>query len=232
LIDQFEIMLPITVQHLGRRPYREVWELQKRIQRDLLDGISENHLIFCEHEPVITLGRSAKRENILLPENQKLIEVIEIERGGDVTYHGPGQIVCYPLLDLSKKRRDVCWYMRTLEEVIIRTLNEFSIVSDRVQGRTGVWIRRNGERDAKIASIGLRLSRWRTLHGFSLNVQSVRTGFSMINPCGFSDISVTSISEQIEREIDLAPVAAILERHFCALFEYSPTNSLNSADSV
>ena len=169
---------------------------------------------------MITLGRSAKRENVLLPANQKLIEIIEIERGGDVTYHGPGQLVCYPLLDLSSKRRDVCWYMRTLEEVIIRALDDFSIKAERVAGRTGVWIRAAGERDLKIASIGLRLSRWRTLHGFALNVQGVQAGFSMINPCGFSDIGVTSISEQLHQQIELAPVEASLERHFCELFEY------------
>lgn len=222
----------ITVQHLGRRPYREVWELQKKIQRDLLDGISENHLIFCEHDPVITLGRSAKRENVLLPENQKAIEVIEIERGGDVTYHGPGQIVCYPLLDLSTKRRDVCWYMRTLEEVILRTLSDLGITANRVQGRTGVWIQRHGAPDSKIASIGLRLSRWRTLHGFSLNVHGVQAGFSMINPCGFSDITVTSISEQLQRPFALDSVEALLERHFCALFEYSPQISSNSGLTI
>ena len=181
---------------------------------------------------MITLGRSAKPENVLLPQNQKAIEVIEIERGGDVTYHGPGQIVCYPLLDLSTKRRDVCWYMRTLEEVIIRTLSDFEISAERIAGRTGVWLKSSDQPDAKIASIGLRLSRWRTLHGFSLNVQGVQAGFSMINPCGYSDIRVTSISEQLQRLVDLAPVEALLERHFCELFEYSPTKSLNSAPAT
>lgn len=217
---------------LGRRPYREVWELQKQIQRKLLDGQAGDVLIFCEHEPVITLGRSAKRENVLANAAESKVEVIEIERGGDVTYHGPGQLVCYPLLDLSTKKRDVCWYMRSLEEVIIRTLADIKISGERVSGRTGVWIKNPGEPDAKIASIGLRLSRWRTLHGFSLNVDNLQHGFSLINPCGFSDIAVTSINEEIGGRIGLERVESLLHYHFCSVFEYSSINSSETALST
>lgn len=154
---------------------------------------------------MITVGRSGKEQNLLMTPSQlatKGVSYFQIDRGGDITYHGPGQIVGYPILDLNQHRRDVGWYMRSLEEVIMRFLAQFSVVSTRRDGRTGVWTG-SGQGDnlptRKIASVGVRISRWCTMHGFSVNVLDCHEGFSLINPCGFTDIEVTSIEEERKR---------------------------------
>ena len=200
-----------------------------------MQGESEETLILCEHDPVITIGRSAKAGNLLAsPEDlAKLgIEAIEIERGGDITYHGPGQLVAYPLLNLNNHRRDVGWYLRLLEDVVIDTLQAFGITGLRYPGRTGVWtqvpenainfelLERSAQRSSqgrprKIASIGVRLSRWCTLHGLALNVHDCRVGFQCINPCGFTDIDVTSMAEERPSErFAVATVADVLRDRF------------------
>lgn len=193
----------IKIEQLALRDYRAVWNYQKERQRSLIDGSEDQVLLVCEHDPVITIGKSGKNENLLIDKEalrQKGIEVFEVERGGDVTYHGPGQLVFYPILNLNNFRRDVDWYMRTLEEIVISSLKELGVASMRFPGRTGVWTehaddgRFRGER--KIASIGVRLSRWCSMHGFAVNILNCSEGFGYIHPCGFTDIRVTSVEEE------------------------------------
>ncbi|RIL10684.1 MAG: hydrolase, partial [Proteobacteria bacterium] len=189
---------------LGLCRYQLAWELQKKRQSALIDGSGAECAIICEHLPVITLGRSTKASSLLVPEAaiaEKGIELFEVERGGDATYHGPGQLILYPILNLNLRKRDVGWYMRSLEQVILDLLDHFGIKGVRVPGKTGVWTEKIGndslKAGKKIASLGVRISRWCTLHGISLNVGGSLDGFSLINPCGFSDITVTSMSAEL-----------------------------------
>lgn len=194
---------PPRLVELGRIPYERAWELQKEAQRALIDGAGEEVIFFCEHEPVITIGKSGAEGNVLVSKEvlaQRKVSLFNIERGGDVTYHGPGQLVVYPILDLTTRRTDVGWYMRCLEDVIIKSLESWNIQSGRIVGKTGVWtnLPKDGTNSEprKIASIGVRMSRWKTLHGFSLNVRNCREGFNLINPCGMPGVQVTSIEEE------------------------------------
>lgn len=210
------------VLRLGLKPYTEVWEVQKSLQQALMDHKGEETLILCEHEPVITTGKSTKEGNILFPEAElaeKGVAVFEIERGGDVTYHGPGQLVGYPILDLNRHRRDVRWYMRGLEEVLIRVLERFGIKGERLEGKTGVWVRDTGKYPyLKIASMGVRLSRWVTLHGFALNVKDCSFGFNLINPCGFRSDEMTCMETALEGVVNLNDVTDAVEDAFLGFF--------------
>ena len=186
---------PLRIIRLGIEPYNWVWNLQKRIQQENITNGSSETLILCQHKPVITVGRTAKPESLLLSKkelNKRGIELFEIERGGDMTFHGPGQLVAYPLLDLRNKKKDVDWYMRTLEQVVLETMGSYGVLGSTIEGKAGVWIKEN----SKIASIGVRISRWCTMHGLSINVNPCADGFAAINPCGFNDISITSMQEQ------------------------------------
>ncbi len=214
----------LTILNLGKKHYLPVWTLQKELQQKLINGTGKPTLIFCEHEPVITLGRSASRDNILISE-EKLktlgIEVYEIERGGDVTWHGPGQLVCYPIIDLKEKKKDVHWYMRNLEEVIIQVLLKHNIKGERIEGKTGVWVKSKNEEYKKIAAIGVRISRWCTLHGFSINIEKSDESFSLINPCGYSDIKVTSFQEEGSVETKMDCIQKEIVNYFTKIFQYN-----------
>jgi len=238
---------PLTIVHLGRVPYREAWDLQRKLQRELIEGHGKDTLILCEHEPVITLGRGAKPENVLgTPEDlaKRGIEVLAIERGGDVTYHGPGQLVGYPIIDLNRQRRDVGWYMRSIEEVILRSLSQWGIPATRIDGKTGVWIKSqqyntapncvNSAPDRKIAALGVRISRWCTLHGFALNVLSCKEGFALINPCGFVDIEVTSIEEEstLRSTPCMTEVEDAVVRHFFEVFSFETGNDMMHSEAT
>ena len=212
------MLQPVAVARLGRQPYARVWDLQRALQADLVAGRGRETLLLCEHEPVITLGRSASSGNILVPQaklREGGVQIFEIERGGDVTYHGPGQIVAYPILDLRLRRRDVGWYMRSLEEVIIRALAAAGLPARRVPSKTGVWTA-DGAR--KLAAIGVRISRWCTMHGFSLNVRDCSRGFALINPCGFKDIQISSVSEELGRPAGMEELEEALISSFGAVF--------------
>lgn len=216
---KFEIL------RLGRRPFEEVWELQKSLQQSLMAGNENETLILCEHEAVITAGTSAHEQNILMPREElrkRGVRVFDIERGGDVTYHGPGQVVGYPIMDLHRHKTDVHWYMRSLEQVIIQTLQEFGIDGTRVDGKTGVWIEQQGSSlpfsALKIASMGVRLSRWTTMHGFALNVKDCSGGFSLINPCGFNSMEITWMERESGQNFETADVESAIGRHFESLF--------------
>jgi len=208
----------IEVIHVPRPiPYREMFEQQRNRRLAVEEHRAPNALFLLEHTPVITLGRNAHPEHLLLSKEryaQEGIEIVEVDRGGDVTYHGPGQLVAYPILDLNQWRCSVGWYLRTLEEVIIRLLREYGLAGVRMEGFTGVWV--NG---AKVAAIGVGVHKWVTFHGLALNVNPDMRHFSFIIPCGIADKPVTSLNQLLGRAIDLQEVKHHLEKHFLATFE-------------
>ncbi len=188
---------------LGRLPYGEALELQRSIARDRISGaIPQDVLLLLEHPPVVTLGRGTKEKNLVASAEylqSKGIEVFEVERGGDVTFHGPGQLVGYPIIDLKRHREDLHWYLRKIEEALINTLADFGIPGERNTAFTGVWTR-----GKKIASIGVHARDWVTWHGFALNVTTDLSFFDLIVPCGIDGVVMTSIA----RELGLENVAA------------------------
>lgn len=189
---------------LGRKSYEEVWILQKKMQLKRINGDVGDVLILVEHNPVYTLGKNAN-SNHLLQSRDKSIDVFNIERGGDITFHGPGQLVGYPILNLSNYKKSVSWYMRVLEQLTIDVLNEFKIVASRVEGLTGVWVG-----DEKIAAQGVRMSRWVTMHGFSLNVNTDLSFYDGIIPCGIFDRGVTSMEKVLKRTQEMEKVKSLV----------------------
>jgi lipoyl(octanoyl) transferase len=202
---------------LGRTAYAEGLRLQERAVERLREGAGSEELLLLEHPHVFTLGRGADRSNILADEQQlqaHSIEVHETGRGGDVTYHGPGQLVGYPMIDLKPDRCDVHRYVRDIEEVLIRTLGEYGITGERIAGLTGVWVG-----NEKVAAIGVRIARWITSHGFALNVNTDLSYFQMIVPCGIIDKGVTSLARLTGRALDLREVAGRVTHHFADVFD-------------
>ncbi|MGD8895658.1 MAG: lipoyl(octanoyl) transferase LipB [Acidobacteriota bacterium] len=209
-------MRPLDVQKLGRISYADGLDLQAKLVADRQAGDIPNQLLLLEHDPVFTLGRNARRENVLMSENalrEKGFDVFESGRGGDVTYHGPGQVVGYPIIDLSPDRRDVHRYVRDLEEVMIRCCADYGIEAGRVSGMTGTWVG-----DQKIGAIGVRISRWVTSHGFAFNVANDLSAFDLIVPCGIRDRGVTSLERLLGRAVPIDEVMEALTRHFASVF--------------
>ena len=205
---------------LGLIGYAEAYALQKRIVAARKAGAIEDVLLFCQHPPVITLGRSGKRENLLASEHvlrQKGVEFHTTDRGGDITYHGPGQIVGYPILNLGAIRRDVVWYVRMLEEVMIRATLEFGITAERVEGKTGIWVRYENAEE-KVAAIGVHISRWVTSHGFAYNVSTDLRYFDLIVPCGIADSKATSLERLLGRSVRREEIAPRIAKHFGEVF--------------
>ena len=205
---------------LGLIPYAEAYALQKRIVAARKLGAMEDALLFCEHPHVITQGRNGKREHLLVSESvlhQKGVEFFETSRGGDVTYHGPGQIVAYPILNLGAIRRDVVWYVRMLEEAMIRATAEFGIAAGRETGKTGVWVG-EGKSSEKLAAIGVHISRWVTSHGLAYNVSTDLRNFDLIVPCGIADRKATSLEKLLGRRVELEEVKPKLAKHFGEVF--------------
>jgi lipoyl(octanoyl) transferase len=195
--------------------YAEAYALQKRVEAARKSGGIADVLLVCAHPPVITLGRSGRRENLLASEHvlrQKGVEFHATDRGGDITYHGPGQIVGYPILNLGAIRRDVAWYVRMLEEAMIRATAEFGIIAERVSGKTGIWVRA-GSTEEKLAAIGVHLSRWVTSHGFAYNVSTDLRNFDLIVPCGIADRKATSLEKLLGRNIEEKEVAPRIAKH-------------------
>ena len=218
-------MSELEVQRLGLIPYDECWELQKKLQADLVAGNGKETLLVCKHQPVFTLGRSTKNEHVFTSKEdlQALgYSVFEVERGGSITYHGPEQLIIYPIIDLTKKKKDVHWYMRTLEDVAIKTLAEFDILSERIEGKTGVWVSID-ETPAKIAFIGVRISRWKTMHGLSINLEDCSQHFNLIDPCGLGAVRITSLSEIKKQIPDYTKIEASLIQNFVKTFEFKST---------
>ena len=208
----FEQVRTCSVASLGRIPYQEAWDLQRRLvaQRKMRSG--RDTVLFLEHPPVITLGRNTRPENLLTPPEtlrQLGIELVETDRGGDATFHGPGQLMGYLILDLGLIRKDVVWYVRTLEEALIRTAGEFGIIAGRREGMPGVWVG-----GAKLAALGVHLSRWVTSHGFALNLDTDLSYFRHIVPCGIvPPCGITSLRQLLGRPVERAPVEKSLARH-------------------
>jgi lipoyl(octanoyl) transferase len=202
---------------LGRIGYSDALGMQERAVDGLRSGEGDEQLLLLEHPHVFTLGRGADSSNILADPSRLRslsIEVHETGRGGDVTYHGPGQLVGYPIINLKPDRCDVHRYVRDIEEVLIRSIGEFGIDGGRIAGLTGVWVG-----DEKIAAIGVRIARWITSHGFALNVNTDLDYFRMIVPCGIPDKGVTSLSRLLGRQVEMGDVARIVTRHFAEVFQ-------------
>ncbi len=223
-------MRSLLIVDAGLISYTEAFALQQRMVAARKSGALEDVLFFCEHPHVITLGRSGHRENLLASEpvlRQKGVAFHESDRGGDITYHGPGQIVGYPILDLNLIKRDVHWYVRGLEEAMIRAAAEFGIEAYRVPGKTGIWVRA-GDTEEKLAAIGVHLSRWITSHGFAFNVSTDLRYFDLIVPCGIADRKATSLEKLLSRGVALGEVKAALVRQFCEVFSFSPSSVSHS----
>jgi len=212
---------------LGLTPYEEALELQRTLAAERISGaIPEDLLLLVEHPPVVTLGRSAKSQNLVSsPEYlaSRGVELFEVERGGDVTFHGPGQLVGYPIMDLKRHKLDLHWYLRQVEEALIRTLAAYSIPAERSAGFTGVWTR-----GRKIASIGVHARDWVTWHGFALNVTTDLSYFDLIIPCGIDGVTMTSIAKEIDlqdsqlRQPTLQSAGELVSRAFGELFDLVP----------
>ena len=235
----------VIFKDLGIIPYKEAWQLQEELVRENLDikansrklqSIGDdsafqpdgndlptlNYLLFCEHPPVYTLGKSGNISNVLLSEKEmeeKEIGFFKTNRGGDITFHGLQQIVGYPILDLEKFYTDIGKYLRNLEEIIIRTLREYDIIGERSQGETGVWIQPGiPGLERKICAMGIRCSRWITMHGFALNVNTDLSYFNNIIPCGIVNKKVTSIELELNRKVDLNEIKDKVKYHFREVF--------------
>tara|TARA_B100001167_G_C16731133_1_gene286028 strand:+ start:30 stop:743 length:714 start_codon:yes stop_codon:yes gene_type:complete len=224
----------VEVQDLGNHDYKEVWDYQEQLFKDILDlkiknrreetdFATPNHFLFVEHPHVYTLGKSGDISNLLVSEEQlnaKNATFYKINRGGDITYHGPGQIVGYPILDLENFFTDIHKYLRLLEETIILTLAEYGLKAQRSDGETGVWLDVGTPFARKICAMGVRASRWVTMHGFAFNVNANLGYFDNIIPCGIKEKAVTSLNVELGRsEVPLEEVKPILLKHFADLFE-------------
>lgn len=231
--------MQIAYRHLGTVEYKQAWDFQESLLNENLEIKKRNrerelgqrsdtpeetksHFLLCAHEPVFTLGKSGHMENLLVNNEylkEKGITFFKTNRGGDITFHGPEQIVGYPILDLELMKPDIVLYMRNLEEIIIRTLAEYGIRSERSPGETGVWIDTDIPHKArKICAMGVRTSRWITMHGFALNVNTDLTYFNMIVPCGIQHKQVTSIEKELGRKIPVPEVEEKIKNHFEEVF--------------
>ncbi|MDQ6480447.1 lipoyl(octanoyl) transferase LipB [Dyadobacter sp. LHD-138] len=236
-------------QNLGLIDYQEAWDYQEKLFAETLSIKTKNralpaneqlatlnHVIFCQHPHVYTLGKSGKPDHLLLNEDdlsQKQAKFYRINRGGDITYHGPGQLVGYPILDLDNFFTDIHKYMRTLEEAIILTLADYHISAGRISGLTGVWLDFVEQKNPrKICAMGVKASRWVTMHGFALNINTDMAYFGNIVPCGIEDKAVTSISKELGREVDFEEVSAILKNHLGTLFEMVWKTPYNSKTDI
>lgn len=203
---------------LGRQPYRPVWEFQRRMQRLRIEQKIPDTLIYVEHNPVYTIGKSGSGLHVIAQEaflSQHGIEVVEVDRGGDVTYHGPGQLVGYPIFDLHQHRKSVSFYMRQLEAVFIDALAHWDLTGERNEGYTGVWV--GGE---KIVALGVRISRWVTMHGFAFNVNTNLSHFEGIIPCGIFHLGVTSLQKCLGHPVSLATAGEVVRESVCKVFGF------------
>jgi len=214
-------MAELWVERLGRLEYGKALDYQRAVAQARIAGtIEEDVLLLVEHPPVVTLGRSAKERHLLAsPEllAARGVELFEVERGGDVTFHGPGQLVGYPIIDLKRHRRDLHWYLRQVEEALIRALAAFGITGERQAGYTGVWTQ-----NRKVASIGVHARDWVTWHGFALNVSTDLGYFDLIVPCGIPEVTMTSVAFEADAAVTMADVERAVVDAFGDVFELSP----------
>lgn len=218
----------LWVVRLGRVDYGEALELQRRLAHERITGaVPQDVLLLVEHNPVVTLGRSSKEKHLLSSTEflaSKGVEMFEVERGGDVTFHGPGQLVGYPIVDLKRHKQDLHWYLRQLEHALIGALAEYEIPAERSTGYTGVWTR-----GRKIASIGVHARDWVTWHGFALNVTTDLSYFDLIVPCGISGVVMTSMARELGTELDGGKVSDTVAAAFAAAFDLAPVETPRSA---
>ncbi len=208
--------MKIDCQYLGNKSYGDSYRLQKEAVARRIHGEINDTLYLLEHHHCITIGKMGSRKNLLISDEEAVrrgIEVYETDRGGDITYHGPGQLVGYPIIQLQTRRKDVKWYLEMLEQTIIMTLSEFGIQGKRIDGLTGVWVE-----DRKIASIGVRVEKWITSHGFALNVNTDLSYFKLIVPCGIKDKDVTSMEKELSLQIDLQEIVKVYIQSFSRIF--------------
>jgi lipoyl(octanoyl) transferase len=234
-------MQKVLFKDLGLIDYKEAWDLQEKLFNEIINEklinrsrpfdkqILKHYLLFCEHPHVYTLGKSGSEKNLLLNNSQlqeKDAVFYKINRGGDITYHGPGQIVGYPILDLDQFFTDIHKYLRFLEEAVILTLADYGIYGGRINGLTGVWINIDDPVKArKICAMGVRCSRWVTMHGFAFNVNPDLNYFGNIVPCGITDKAVTSVEKELGEKVNMEEIKANLKQHISDLFEMELVNS-------
>ena len=224
----------VTVKNLGLIDYQEAWDIQEQYFKAAIDRKialrngenlppPSNYLLFCEHPNVFTIGKSGNEENLLLSSTEvveKQASYYKINRGGDITYHGPGQLVVYPILDLEQFFTDIHKYMRFLEQAVINTLLKFDIESSRIDGMTGVWLDSDKPSARKISAMGVKSSRWVTMHGIGFNVNTDLDFFSHIVPCGIADKAVTSMQKELGEKVDIKEVEMLILEEFKSLFGF------------
>lgn len=228
-------MPEVIYKDLGLIDYKEAWDYQEGLfkgtvdqkitnRKENIDVLTKNYILFCEHPHVYTLGKSGDKEHLLLNNeglSQNEATFYEINRGGDITYHGPGQLVVYPIFDLEQFFTDIGKYMRFLEESVIQTLKEYGIEGGRIDGLTGVWLDWDKPTARKICALGVKSSRWVTMHGIGFNVNSDLNYFSHIIPCGIQDKAVTSMENELGRKLDMKEVAAVLKEKIADQFGFT-----------
>ncbi|MCF8409533.1 MAG: lipoyl(octanoyl) transferase LipB [Crocinitomicaceae bacterium] len=224
----------VTCHFLGRIDYKAAWEFQEKLFQEGVQqkiavrngestDLPKNHLIFCEHPHVFTLGKSGDRQHLLIDQtelDEKEAQFYQINRGGDITYHGPGQLVVYPIFDLEQFFTDIHKYMRFLEEAVIRSLANFGIQGDRFAGMTGVWLEPTTPKARKICAMGVKSSRWMTMHGIGFNICTDLSFFNHIVPCGIQDKAVTSVEKELNRSVSMDEITPILLKELTELFGF------------
>jgi lipoyl(octanoyl) transferase len=227
-------MPEVIFKDLGLIDYKEAWDYQERLFQKTIDKkiairngnkdlVTQNYLLFCQHPHVFTLGKSGSSDHLLLNEHQlteNKATFYKINRGGDITYHGPGQLVAYPLFDLDHFFSDIHKYLRYLEQAVIDTLATYSIIGTRVDGLTGVWIEGDSAKARKICALGVKSSRWVTMHGIGFNINSDLSYFNHIIPCGIEDKAVTSMQKELGKELDFEEVSSVLQQKIAQQFDF------------
>jgi lipoyl(octanoyl) transferase len=230
----------VLFQDLGYQPYKEIWDYQETLLKKNTDikAVFRNqtaavvpvkewptahYLLFVEHTPVYTLGKSGKGDHVLISDEERTakgVDYFHINRGGDITFHGPAQLVGYPILDLEKFKTDIGWYLRSLEEVIILTMAEYGLKGERSTGETGVWLDPHDKgKERKICAMGIKCSRWVTMHGFAFNVNTDLSYFNYIVPCGIQNKKVTSLQKELGKEVSMEEVKSAVKRNFERVFD-------------
>ena len=212
-IKKINLNHDINFFYLGKQSYVDAWKLQKQLHESVKNNDIPSLVLYLEHDHVYTLGKNANSD-FILSNYPKDVQVIQTDRGGQVTYHGPGQLIGYPIINLNNYKKSISWYMRALEEVIILTLQQYDISSSRKDGMTGVWVQ-----DDKICAMGVRLSRWVSMHGFALNIEPDMEYYNGMIPCGIQEFGITSLYELLDEDIDIYEVMDIIIQNFFKIFK-------------